>query len=58
MARTASPRADGDVHVGSIEGDVRPVPGFGTKGGEKLGHKIRAETIERVTKVAMERRGG
>lgn len=46
--RADRPWADGDVHVRSIEGDVRPLAGFGTPAGDRLVDAIRKQTIERL----------
>lgn len=41
-------RVDGDMHVGSMAADVRPVPGSGTSIGEKRIAVVMSDALDRV----------
>jgi hypothetical protein len=45
----------GDVHVGTMAGDVRRVPGSGTENGEKAIADYMRDVLERVRRSIRER---
>lgn len=48
-------RNKGDVHVGTMAGDVRPVPGSGTVKGDKAIADVMREVLDRVRRSIRER---
>lgn len=48
-------RTKGDVHVGTMAGDVRPVPGSGTVKGDKAIADVMREVLDRVRRSIRER---
>lgn len=55
-ATPAPPRSvQGDVHVGSMAGDVKRVPGSGTENGDKALADYMRDVLERVRRSIRER---
>jgi hypothetical protein len=50
-------RAKGDVHIGSMAGDVRRVPGSGTTNGDKAIADVMRQVLDRVRRSIRERNG-
>lgn len=48
-------RRNGDIHVASMAGDVRKVPGSGTTNGDKALADMFRDTLERVRRGLRER---
>lgn len=48
-------RSKGDVHVGTMAGDVRPVPGSGTVKGDKAIADVMRDVLDRVRRSVRER---
>ncbi|MGH9210821.1 MAG: hypothetical protein ACRD2C_09080 [Acidimicrobiales bacterium] len=48
-------RIQGDVHVGTMAGDVRRVPGSGTENGDKALADFMRDVLERVRRSIRER---
>jgi hypothetical protein len=57
LQQPKSPRAKGDIHVSSMGGDVRMVPGSGTAKGDKAIADVMREVLERVKRSIRERNG-
>jgi hypothetical protein len=47
----------GDIHVGSMGGDVKRVPGAGTENGDKAITDVMREVLDRVRRSIRERTG-
>lgn len=50
-------KVEGDVHVGTMAGDVRRVPGSGTENGDKAIADVMRDVLERVRRSIRERAG-
>jgi hypothetical protein len=48
-------KIQGDIHVGSMAGDVRRVPGTGTENGDKALADLMRDVLERVRRSIRER---
>jgi hypothetical protein len=56
MARKARRNVDGNFHIRSIGGDVRPVPGLGTPDGERMLSKLADHVYGLARRSAAQRR--